>query len=153
MLKSSEDFKKMVTQIKRHEGSVTDKGKHKLYKDHLGYLTVGYGRLIDPDMGGGISESEAEYLLMNDLSTFIKSAESFDWFDGLNAPRKSVVINMLFNLGLTRFNRFLKFKQAMSEGDHLTASREMLDSKWAKQVKGRAVELSKQMETGKWQHS
>ena len=36
------------------------------YEDHLGYLTIGYGRLIDKRRGGGISKAEAEYLLLND---------------------------------------------------------------------------------------
>ena len=81
----------------------------------------------------------------------MKMANEFDWYAGLNDARKAVIISMLFNLGRGGFNKFLKFKQALAEGDHLTASREMLDSRWAKQVKGRAVELSKQMETGKWQ--
>lgn len=146
-LENQEEFDRMVAQLKRHEGKVLHE-----YKDHLGFSTIGYGRLIEKGMGG-ITEAEADYLLMNDMSKFIKDAEKFDWFAGLNPARKAVVVNMLFNLGLTRFNRFLKFKQALAEGDYLTASREMLDSKWAKQVKGRATELSKQMETGKWQHS
>lgn len=146
-LENQEEFDRMVAQLKRHEGKVLHE-----YKDHLGYSTIGYGRLIEKGMGG-ITEAEADYLLMNDMSKFIKDAEKFDWFAGLNPARKAVIVNMLFNLGLTRFNRFLKFKQALSEGDYLTASREMLDSKWARQVKGRSEELAKQMETGKWQHS
>ena len=31
------------------------------------------------------------------------------------------------------------------------AAQEMLNSNWKKQVKGRAIELSRQMETGEWQ--
>ena len=50
-------------QIKRHEGFVSN-----AYKDSLGYLTIGYGRLIDKSKGGGISETEAEYLLANDVN-------------------------------------------------------------------------------------
>jgi len=146
-LENQGEFDRMVAQLKRHEGKVLHE-----YKDHLGFSTIGYGRLIEKGMGG-ITEAEADYLLMNDMSKFIKDAEKFDWFAGLNPARKAVIVNMLFNLGLTRFNRFLKFKQALSEGDYLTASREMLDSKWARQVKGRSEELAKQMETGKWQHS
>jgi GH24 family phage-related lysozyme (muramidase) len=58
---------------------------------------------------------------------------------------------MLFNMGQTNFNKFLKMKQALDVGDYPEAAKQMLASRWAKQVKGRAVELSKQMETGKWQ--
>ena len=135
----------LIKQLKRHEGI-----ELKPYKCTSDKLTIGVGRNLE-DVG--ISEAEAEYLLMNDLSRFIKMANEFDWYAGLNDARKAVIISMLFNLGRGGFNKFLKFKQALAEGDHLTASREMLDSRWAKQVKGRAVELSKQMETGKWQQS
>jgi len=133
----------LIKQLKRHEGI-----ELKPYKCTSDKLTIGVGRNLE-DVG--ISEAEAEYLLMNDLSRFMKMANEFDWYAGLNDARKAVIISMLFNLGRGGFNKFLKFKQALAEGDHLTASREMLDSRWAKQVKGRAVELSKQMETGKWQ--
>ena len=34
------------------------------YKDHLGYSTLGVGRLIEKDKGG-ITEEEAKYLLAN----------------------------------------------------------------------------------------
>ena len=135
----------LIKQLKRHEGI-----ELKPYKCTSDKLTIGVGRNLE-DVG--ISEAEAEYLLMNDLSRFMKMANEFDWYAGLNDARKAVIISMLFNLGRGGFNKFLKFKQALAEGDHLTASREMLDSRWAKQVKGRAVELSKQMETGKWQQS
>lgn len=138
---------KFIQQLKRHEGYIPYE-----YKDHLGFSTIGFGRLIQKGMGG-ITEAEAQYLLMNDVSRVMKEAEGFEWFKGLNEPRKAVIVNMLFNLGLTRFNNFLKMKQALAEGDHLTASREMIDSRWARQVKGRATELAKQMETGKWQQS
>ena len=150
---------KLIKQLKRHEGNVTKNGKHSPYKDHLGYLTVGYGRLIDPEMDGGISEVEAEYLLLNDVSRFIKEASQFEWFEGLNEPRKAVIVKMLFNLGLSNFNKFLKFKQAVASRDFEEAAKQMVTgsnggkSLWAKQVKGRAYELAKQMETGKWQQS
>jgi len=42
-------------------------------------------------------------------------------------------------------------KQALDVGDYAEAAVQMLQSKWAKQVKGRSEELAKQMETGKWQ--
>ena len=144
---------KLIKQLKKHEGNVKEKGKHILYKDHLGYETIGYGRLIDPEMGGGLSDIEAEYLLMNDLDTYMTAAKSYNWYSGLNDARKAVIVNMLFNMGQTNFNKFLKMKQALDVGDHAEAAKQMLDSKWAKQVKGRSAELAKQMETGKWQQS
>jgi len=134
---------KLIKQIKKHEGV-----ELKPYKCTSNKLTIGIGRNLE-DVG--ISEHEAEYLLMNDLDTYMTAAKTYDWYAGLNDARKAVIVNMLFNMGQTNFNKFLKMKQALDEGDFSEAAKQMLESKWAKQVKGRAVELSKQMETGKWQ--
>lgn len=67
-----------------------------------------------------------------------EEAETFPWFGKLNNPRKQAILNMLFNLGLTRFSKFKKMIACIEASDAV-AAREMLDSKWAKQVKGRAV--------------
>ena len=142
---------KLIKQIKRHEGNVMKNGKHEPYEDHLGYLTIGYGRLIDPEIKGGISESEAEMLLMNDLVAFMDAAKSYSWYDSLDDVRKAVIVNMLFNLGQPRFNKFVAMHEALKAQNYATAAAEMLDSRWAKQVKGRAKELAEQMRTGKWQ--
>lgn len=134
---------KLVKQLKKHEGL-----ELKPYKCTSNKLTIGIGRNLE-DVG--ISEIEAEYLLMNDLDTYMTAAKTYDWYNGLNDARKAVIVSMLFNMGQTNFNKFLKMKQALSVGDYAEAAKQMLDSRWAKQVKGRAVELSKQMETGRWQ--
>ncbi len=134
---------KLIKQLKKHEGI-----ELKPYKCTSNKLTIGIGRNLE-DVG--ISEHEAEFLLMNDLDTYMTAAKSYNWYAGLNDARKAVIVNMLFNMGQTNFNKFLKMKQALDVGDHAEAGKQMLDSKWAKQVKGRSAELSKQMETGKWQ--
>jgi lysozyme len=134
---------KLIKQLKKHEGI-----ELKPYKCTSNKLTIGIGRNLE-DVG--ISEHEAEFLLMNDLDTYMTAAKSYNWYAGLNDARKAVIVNMLFNMGQTNFNKFLKMKQALDVGDHAEAGKQMLDSKWAKQVKGRSEELSKQMETGKWQ--
>jgi len=134
---------KLIKQLKKHEGV-----ELKPYKCTSNKLTIGIGRNLE-DVG--ISEHEAEFLLMNDLDTYMTAAKTYDWYAGLNDARKAVIVNMLFNMGQTNFNKFLKMKQALDVGDYAEAAKQMLDSRWAKQVKGRSAELSKQMETGKWQ--
>jgi lysozyme len=134
---------KLIKQLKKHEGV-----ELKPYKCTSNKLTIGIGRNLE-DVG--ISEHEAEYLLMNDLDTYMTAAKTYDWYAGLNDARKAVIVNMLFNMGQTNFNKFLKMKQALDVGDYAEAAKQMLDSRWAKQVKGRSAELAKQMETGKWQ--
>ena len=55
---------------------------------------------------------------------------------------------MMFNMGRPRLSQFKMFLAALQAGDYEMASTEMLDSKWASQVKGRATTLADMMSTG-----
>lgn len=140
---------KLAEQLKRHEGAVKKNGSHFPYNCPAEKLTIGYGRNIEDR---GISEDEAEYLLNNDIKLSKAELEkAFHWFRSLTAERQAVLINMHFNIGLSRLNGFAKALAAIERGDYKTAAAEMLDSRWARQVGKRATELAKQMETGQWQ--
>ena len=135
----------ILQQLKRHEGCVLHP-----YRDHIGYLTIGYGRLIDTALDGGISQDEADLMLSNDFDKYLAEAQKVKVFEKLNNARKAVIISMIFNLGLPRFLLFKNFIRAMEKDNFSQASSEMLSSKWAKQVGKRAVELALQMEKGVW---
>ena len=144
---SKELLTKGVAQIQRHEGLVLN-----AYQDHLGYWTIGYGRLIDKRKGGGISQQEAEYLLQNDINGVIQALErQISFWNRLNEPRKAVLMNMAFQMGV---GGLMKFKRTLSliELDEFTeAADNMMTSLWAKQTPKRAQEMANQMRTGKWQ--
>jgi lysozyme len=134
---------KLIEQLKRHEGF-----KAKPYLCTAGKITIGYGRNLD-DVG--VSKDEAEAMLINDIA----SARSGSWlivanYEQLSDARKAVVVNMCFNLGRTRLSGFKKMIAAVNDGYFELAAKEMLNSKWAKQVGNRAVELSEQMRTGEY---
>lgn len=133
----------LVEQIKKHEGL-----ELKPYTDTVGKTTIGIGRNLD-DVG--ITEREAEFLLMNDIGRANDEAKKFDWYNGLDMARKGVVINMIFNMGQPRFSKFEKTIAHIAAGEYTEAADEMLNSRWAEQVGNRAKELSKQMDTGEWQ--
>jgi lysozyme len=57
---------------------------------------------------------------------------------------------MGFNLGFKGFMSFKNLIKALKNNDYELAVVEMLNSKWANQVKNRAVRLAKMMETGHW---
>ena len=138
---------KGIEQIKRHEGLVLH-----AYKDSLGYLTIGYGRLIDKTKGGGISESEAEYLLQNDVSIVLAALHrNIPFFDRLCIPRQAVLMNMAFQLGIAGLMKFKSTLAFIEAGDYENASANMLKSLWAKQTPNRASEMAQQMRTGQWQ--
>jgi len=130
----------------QHEGEVNH-----AYEDSEGYLTIGVGRLIDERKGGGISHEEAMHLLDNDIKTTLGECDRmFDWFDDLDEVRKVVVLNMVFNMGLSNFMGFRKTIYFISASAYESAAKEMLDSKWATQVGRRATHLSGMMESGEY---
>lgn len=137
------NWQKVLNQLKKHEGlSLTP------YKCSAGALTIGYGHNLDER---GISEEAAELLLKQDAQIALNQAKTrIPCFKNLSEARKYVVIDMLFNLGLSRFMGFKKMLAALDKADYKTAAKEMLNSKWSTQVKSRAQFLAKIMETGKW---
>ena len=130
-----------------------DEGREKFaYKDSLGYLTIGVGRLVDEKKGGGLRDDEMDYLLRNDINDRIDAiTRALPWFQNLDDARKGVLLNMAFQMGT---NGLLAFKNTLAEiraGDYATASEMMLQSKWATQTPERAMRLAVQMKTGVWQ--
>lgn len=121
-----------------------------VYRDTEGYLTIGYGRLLEPSRGGGIAKDEAEYLLANDLRTAERLCEGMPAYLDLSPVRQAVLINMCFNLGAANLQAFKRMFSALVQQDYEHAASEMLGSKWAGQVGARAVRLAEQMKTGQW---
>ncbi len=127
--------------LKRQEGrSLT------MYYDSRDVPTIGYGRNLRDK---GISEDEATMMLESDIQDAKNDLHNtFPWTDSLDDARKLVLTNMMYNLGLTKFCGFTKMLQALSFGDYKTASDEMLNSEWHKEVGKRAEELAQIMLTG-----
>ena len=119
----------------------------KPYRDTVGKLTIGVGRNLD-DVG--ISEDEALLLLDSDIQKAKQGAASFPWFPSLDEVRQDVVIDMIFNMGLTRFSGFKNMIAAIARQDYVAASEEMMKSTWATQVGQRSIELSAMMKTGSY---
>ncbi|XDZ50189.1 glycoside hydrolase family protein [Neisseriaceae bacterium CLB008] len=138
------DMNKMVAELRRDEGVMPS-----AYQDSLGWWTIGVGRLIDKRKGGKLSDDEINYLLNNDIERFSKLLDiNIPWWRTLDDVRQRVLLNMAFNLGV---NGLLSFKNTLAyvkSGDYTKAASNMLLSKWATQVKGRATRLSEMMRTG-----
>ena len=138
---------RLEEQLIRHEGLVLH-----AYPDSEGYWTIGIGRLIDKRKGGGITKKEALYLLDNDIESCKKDLIDFlPWTCNLDPVRFDVLMNMCFNLGIGGLLKFTNTLELIKEGYYDKASAAMLKSKWAEQVKSRALELANQMLTGRYQ--
>lgn len=127
--------------LKKHEGL-----RLKPYRCTAGKLTIGYGRNLEDK---GISEREALSMLMEDIGDTYNFLNSrYGWFHELNRSRQAVCIDMAYNLGMAGFHSFKKTRLHLANHDFDLAAREMLDSKWAKQVGQRAKDLAKIMKEG-----
>ena len=133
----------LIAQLKRHEAV-----ELKPYKCTSGKLTIGVGRNLE-DIG--ITEQEAELLLLNDIGRVEQELVNDQWYMDLDPVRKAVIENMSFNLGYPSLKKFQKMIAHISEGNFELASKEMLNSRWSKQVGQRSIELAEQMRTGQWQ--
>ena len=121
------------------------------YNDHLGFATIGIGRLIDKRKGGGISKEESAYLLANDIMRFSKELDQrLPWWKTLSDARRGVLLAMAFQMGVDGLLKFKNTLEAVRMGQYDKAADGMLQSMWAKQTPERATRMSEQMRTDQW---
>lgn len=137
----------LIKQLRDEEGEVLS-----AYQDHLGFWTIGVGRLIDKRKGGGITKEESEYLLSNDISKVNAQLDiNMPWWRKLDEPRQAVLQGMAFQMGIAGLLGFKNTLKMIESGDYEGAGKGMLNSLWAKQTPARAKRMSEQMRTGEWQ--
>ena len=139
------NIEKLKAQVIHSEGIRTT-----AYKDTLNNWTIGVGHLIKiPDeeylLDKELTNLEVDQIFTTDLNQAIDDARKFIDVDSLSEEAFFVVVDMAFNLGLPKLMRFQNFQQALKEKDYKKASREMLDSLWARQLPNRSKRLAKQM--------
>jgi len=138
------DLDKLMERIKKHEGFVP-----KMYKDSLGYATIGYGHLVRPDEqweeGTEYSKEQLEVVFKTDFNNALAHANSLMDSMALHVQAKEVIVEMVFQLGIAGVQKFKKMWEALRKGDYHEASIQMLDSRWAKQTPNRAQDLSNVM--------
>ena len=139
-------MKKLIEQLSIHEGV-----KKFAYKCPAGKITVGIGRNIDSDGGLGLSDDEIIYLLRNDISRIDEElTNAFRFYKELDRVRKDAMINICFNLGLTRLRSFREALGRMEKKEYPEAAVEFLDSLWASQVGQRALDVTYMIQHGEY---
>lgn len=129
--------------IERHESL-----RLKPYRDSVGKLTIGIGRNLDDC---GISESEAQVLLENDVHVCEQDLMSlFSGWADFSEARAAALLDMRFNLGPLGFRKFVNLIVAVKAGNWLAASGAALASKWATQVGQRAQDDAELLRTGEF---
>ena len=153
-----------IEELIKHEGL-----KLQVYQDTLGINTIGIGRNLEdrgitkqeldeldiPNIDHvyeyGITEADAVYLATNDVQIVEEElVRAHPCVDRLDSVRQLIVMDMAFNMGVPRLCKFKKMWNAIHDEDFPTAAKEMLDSRWANQVKGRATKLANAMHNGEF---
>jgi lysozyme len=97
-------------------------------------------------------ESWAEFILrdiLNDLTIELEKGVLI--FNVLSDVRKSVLLDMAFQLGVGGLTEFTGMLFACAKGNFADAASKMLQSKWAKETPKRAATLSWMMEHDSFQ--
>jgi len=102
-------------------------------------MTIGWGRNIEDN---GISQEEGDFMFDNDYARCEQDLSSFHWYTDQPDDVKAALMNMCFNLGLTRLLGFRKMISALIDKDYARAANEAIKSKWATQVGQRAMDVA-----------
>jgi lysozyme len=133
------DIKKMLAaDLRRDEGEVLH-----AYKDSLGFLTIGVGRLVDKRKGGCITEDESAYLLSNDINEVINSVTlALPWLAKHPDNVQRAIYNMAFQLGTKGLLAFKNTLALVEAGRYGEAADNALKSLWARQTPDRAKRVT-----------
>ena len=153
----------LYEQVRLHEGI-----REYAYEDTEGNPTIGIGfNLADKDnrkilagmgynvkdvIAGKIRLTEPVIKQLYDTSIAKATKDANNWIPNLSEQPENVqkaVIDMSFNLGATKLAGFAKTRAALINKDYKEASKQMMDSKWAKQVGKRANTLSDMVRSAK----
>jgi len=144
-----------VSGVISHEGF-----RHNMYKDRNGWsIGNGYSLTSNPlDLPkatihrykkSGISEAEAKQLVVRMCNkTATELSANYDWFTKIPSKSQYVMLDMGYNLGVGGLAGFDKTLYHIKNNQTTMASKEMLRSRWSRQVKNRSKELSQIIKTG-----
>lgn len=129
------------------------------YKDSKGIWTVGIGHNIEADpmmfpnleilKNRGITKEEAYGLLDKDIQEASNNLyNALPWISDLDWPRKSVLIDMSFNMGIKTLLTFKATLEHIKNKEYQEAANHIKNTPYYKQVGKRADNLIRILITG-----
>ena len=114
--------------------------RDRVYKDTLGIDTIGYGFAIKDLV---LDEDISEMILRRKLDSLIDRANKrFKFLKDLPIKAQDVIYEMCYQMGISGVSKFKKTLLYLENREFKMASKEMLDSRWARQTPNRANKLS-----------
>ena len=127
---------------------------YEVYLDHLGKETCGIGHLIVPfdkefgwPVGAPVSEERVAELFKQDVTIALNDAK---WlvrdFDDLPEDAQVTIASLCFQLGRSRYSKFVKHLAAIEARNWKAAADQLRDSKLYKQTPNRTERHAKRLE-------
>ena len=138
------NIEKLKDHLREEEGY-----RDTVYKDHLGFATIGYGHLVKPHehfiKDKKYDRKELEKIFDYDVAIAIQDSKKL--CEGIdNEEVIEIVAHMCFQLGRPKTAKFVKMFEAIRNKDYIEAGLQMEDSLWAKKhTPARASRLAEQM--------
>ena len=133
----------------------TDEGRvESIYLDHLNLPTFGIGHLVKDDdpakgqpVGTPVSQVRVDEVWEHDYAEHVEECgKLYPDLESYPDEVQRVLVNMTFNMGMTRLSKFKNFKAAIERNDWKQAAVEGRDSRWYNQVTNRAERLMTMLE-------
>ena len=126
-------YKLLKNRIKKNEGY-----KNFAYFDQLGFPTIGYGHLIKPNEKIFFRQKLSKKLLLNlfnlDFNEAVMQYEKHYHKYNFTKNIREVLIEMIFQLGISGQKKFLKMNAHLKKKQVFMASLEMINSLWYNQT-------------------
>lgn len=130
-----------------HEGYV-----EQLYLDSRNYVTCGYGDCLCPDKPyDSLKEFHKDRFEMHyneALADYCNFQQQYGL--DLDPVRKAAVVDLLFNLGPTKFAKFKDTLRYLQMKDWMAAANALEHSAWFRQVGRRGPRICKLIKEGSW---
>jgi lysozyme len=113
------------------------------YVDSLGFLTIGYGFLVDDRSGVGLPLSIGEaWLKVAAEERWVNLLGRLPWLETQPEDVQRALGNMAYQLGVDGVLGFKLMLEALERGDRETAAENALKSKWHEQTPRRAERVA-----------
>ncbi len=117
-----------------------------VYKCTEGYDTIGYGFAVKDLV---LTEDLSKIILKFKVyDLYLEKDKKFPWFNKLPQGIQTACLDMGYQMGLEGFTGFRNTINYLRTGNWLRASKEVLDSRYAKQTPYRAKRVSETFKKG-----
>lgn len=147
----------MVDDLKRLEGDIAyqtrigtyKNGRFYKYVDMYGY-SIGYGHFLKQGetFSNGITEAEADKILVHDISLSINEAKKIYAQYKMKMPYMAQIVlaQMVFGIGAGGTRKFKNMLKHMAQGKYRLAANDLRDSLMYRQIPNRVELLAKRLE-------